>query len=130
MRKSANSRWQSFLEWRPRVYPLWQRTCEGQLLYRDPLSWLLWCVVHGSRQDLCHDSPYLIDTTGLRKPWLTALLDTAHAVGTQRIAGEKNHPLTEGGQLPLEQPVQGLPIGCGHQHVTQDQIVAPLLQES
>jgi hypothetical protein len=31
--------------------------------------------------------------------------------------------------LLLEQPVQGLPIECGHQQVTQEQIVAALLQE-
>jgi hypothetical protein len=60
--------------------------------------------VHRRRQDLCHGSPYFIDTTGLRNPQLPTLLDKAHAVGTQSIAGEKNHPLTEGRQLPLEQP--------------------------
>jgi hypothetical protein len=98
-------RWGSCLEWRPRGDVLWNRTFEGQLLHRYPFSWLRWCVVHVSRQDLCHGSSYLIDTTGLWKPRLSTLLDKAHAVGTQRIAGEKNHPLTEGGQLPLEQPV-------------------------
>jgi len=85
--------------------------------------------VHESRQYLCHSSPYLRDTTGLRNPRLTTLLDKKHAVGTQRIAGEKNYPLTEGRQLPLEQPVQVLPIECWHQQVTEDQIKAPLMKQ-
>jgi hypothetical protein len=66
-------RWRSFLGCRPRVYFLWKWTFEGQLLHRYPLSLLLWCVLHGSRQDLCHDSPHLRDTTGLRNPRLSAL---------------------------------------------------------
>ena len=107
--------WRSCLGWRLRVYCLGKQTCEEELLHRDPLSWLRWCVVHESRQDLCHGSPYLINTTRFRNPRLTTLLDKKHAFGTQSIAGEKNHPLTEGGQLPLEQPVQGLPIECWHQ---------------
>jgi hypothetical protein len=49
--------------------------------------------------------------------------------GLQRIAGEKNYPLTEGRQLPLEQPVQGLPIECWYQQVTEDQIKAPLMKQ-
>ena len=88
-----------------RVYCLGKQTCEEELPHRDPLSWLRWCVVHESRQDLCHGSPYLINTTRFRNPRLTTLLYKKHAFGTQSIAGEKNHPLTEGGQLPLEQPV-------------------------
>jgi hypothetical protein len=33
-------RWQSCLEWRPRVYLLWQGIFEGELLHRHALSWL------------------------------------------------------------------------------------------
>jgi hypothetical protein len=60
---------------------------------------------------------------------LPALLDKAPGFRTPRITGEKDHPATEGRQLPLEQPVQGAPIECGHLHVTQDQIKAPLMQQ-
>src|SRR5919197_596291 len=81
---------------------LWQRTFKGHLLHRSSFSWLRWCVVHGSRQDLCHGSPHLRDTTGLRNPRLSTLLDKAHAVGTQSVAGEKNDPLTNGGRLLQE----------------------------
>jgi hypothetical protein len=44
-------RWRSFLGCRPRVYFLWKRTFEGQLLHRHPLSLLLWCVLHGSNSN-------------------------------------------------------------------------------
>ena len=72
-------RWRSCLEWRPRVCLLWQRTFEGQLLQGSSLSLLLWYVLHGSRQDLCHGSLHLRDTTGLRNPRLPTLLDKAQA---------------------------------------------------
>jgi hypothetical protein len=39
--------WRSCLGWRLRVYCLGKQTCEEELLHRDPLSWLRWCV--GSR---------------------------------------------------------------------------------
>jgi hypothetical protein len=96
VRKGADCRWRSRLGVDTGCPPEGNAPSRGQPLHRHALSLSIWCVLHGSMQYLCHGSPHLRDTTGLRNPRLPTLLDKAHAVGTQRIAGEKNHSLTEG----------------------------------
>ena len=79
-------------------------------------------------QLLLEGAPDLGRRAGLIEAGLATLRQKRGAGGSQRIPGQENDPLTEGGRLLLQPGVERWSIQLRHPQVTQDQVIVPLLE--
>jgi hypothetical protein len=80
-------------------------------------------------EHLRNGTAHLSGIAGLWHPRLTALRQERHAFGIQGIAGEKNHPLAQVWILTREDVIESRPVEFWHPQVTEDDVIAPLLEQ-
>src|SRR6266571_1149489 len=81
-------------------------------------------------EHVCNGAPHLSSIAGLWHPRLAGSLQEYHTFRIQDISREKNHPLAQIWILTGQDVVEGWPVEFGHPQITQEEVIAPLLEQS
>jgi hypothetical protein len=74
-------------------------------------------------QELLKRAPDCRGRAGLVQVRLATLRQEGGAVAPQGIAGDKQHPLCQRGELPLQEAIEGASIKRGHLQVTHEDVI-------